>query len=180
MYIVFFYVASYSRDIIGFSYTDSLNLLLVVNGCGAIGRLLPNYIADRAGAINMFIVFGLYAAVAGFSWIAVNNAAGLYIWSVFYGIAAGGIQSLFPAGLTSLNARDLSKAGVRMGMVFTLNSIATLTGPPVAGALITADKGRYLGAQIFTAVVLLIGTSFSVCAKLSLGHSTGLGLKAKV
>ncbi|CAK7207539.1 hypothetical protein SEUCBS139899_010349 [Sporothrix eucalyptigena] len=180
VYIVFFYISSYSRDIIGFSYTDSLNLLLVVNGVGAIGRLLPNYIADRVGTINMFAVFGLYAGIAGLCWMAVHSATGLYIWSVFYGIAAGGIQSLFPAGLTSLNTRDLSKAGVRIGMVFTINSIATLTGPPVAGALITADKGGYLGAQIFTGTVLLVGTCFIVCAKLSLGRSTGLGWRARV
>ncbi|CAK7231688.1 hypothetical protein SCUCBS95973_008003 [Sporothrix curviconia] len=180
VYIVFFYIASFSRDIIGLSYTDSLNLLLVVNGVGAIGRLLPNYIADLVGSINMFAVFGLYAGIAGLSWMAVHNATGLYVWCVFYGIAAGGIQSLFPAGLTSLNTRDLSKAGVRIGMVFTINSIATLTGPPVAGALITADNGGYLGAQIFTGTVLLIGTCFIVSAKVSLGRSTGLGLRARV
>ncbi|KIH93316.1 MFS monocarboxylate transporter [Sporothrix brasiliensis 5110] len=180
IYIAFFYIASYSRDIIGLAYIDSLNLLLVINGVGAIGRLLPNYIADRVGAINMYAVFALYAAVAGFSWIAVHNTVGLYVWSVVYGIAAGGIQSLFPAGLTSLNTRDLSKSGVRIGMVFTINSIATLTGPPIAGALITADNGRYLGAQLFTGVVLLIGMCFIVCAKVSLGRSTGLGWRARV
>ncbi len=180
MYVVFFYVASFSRDVIGLSYTDSLNLLLVINGAGAIGRLLPNYIADRVGAINMFAVFGVYAGASGLGWIGVSNTTGLYVWSVFYGIAAGGIQSLFPAGLTSLNTHDLSKAGVRIGMVFTINSIATLTGPPIAGALITANKGRYLGAQIFTGLVLLIGTCFVLCAKVVLGRKTGEGWRAKV
>lgn len=154
--------------------------MLVVNGVGAIGRLLPNYIADRFGSVNMFAIFGLYAGTAGLCWMAVHSAVGLYVWSVFYGIAAGGIQSLFPAGLTSLNTRDLSKSGVRIGMVFTINSIATLTGPPVAGALITADNGGYLGAQIFTGSVLLIGTCFIVCAKVALGRSTGLGWRARV
>ncbi|CAK7562609.1 MAG: hypothetical protein SEPTF4163_000457 [Sporothrix epigloea] len=180
IYIVFFYVSSFSRDIIGFSYTESLNLLLVLNGVGTVGRLVPNYIADHFGSVNMYVIFGLFAGIAGLSWMAVDSAAGLYIWCCFYGSAAGGIQSLFPAALTSLNTRDLSKSGVRIGMVFTINSIATLTGPPIGGALITADKGGYRGAQIFTGTALLIGTCFIACAKMSLSRSTGLGWKARV
>ena len=180
VYIVFFYIASYARDIIGMPYTDSLNLLLVLNGVGFVGRLLPNYLADRFGVINMFIICGFYAGIAAMCWPAVQATAGLYVWVVFYGIAAGAIQSLFPAGLTSLNTKDLSKAGVRMGMVFTLNSIATLTGPPIAGALVSASGGRYIGAQMFTGSVLLVGSCFLVCAKVALGRQTGKGWRARV
>lgn len=180
VYIVFFYIASYSRDIIGMPYTDSLNLLLLINGVGFIGRTVPNYLADRFGVINMFIICGFYAGIAAMCWTAVKSTVGLYVWVVFYGIAAGAIQSLFPAGLTSLNTKDLSKAGVRMGMIFTLNSLATLTGPPIAGALVSADGGRYLGAQMFIGSVLLIGSCFLICAKVALGRETGKGWRARV
>lgn len=155
-------------------------MLLVLNGVGIVGRLIPNYLADHLGAINIFIIFTLSAGIMALNWLAVSNTTGLYIWSVFYGFASGGIQSLFPAGLASLNTRDLSKAGVRIGMAFTLNSFATLTGPPIAGALITADNGGYLGAQIFTGAVLLIGMSLLMCSKMFLGRDIGLGWRAKV
>ncbi|KAJ9133393.1 Riboflavin transporter MCH5 [Pleurostoma richardsiae] len=180
VYFAFYYVASFSRDIIGMTYTDSLNLLLVLNGVGAVGRIVPNHYADRLGAINVFVPVALVAGVCQLAWIAVDSPAGLYVWACFYGIAAGGIQSLFPAGLSSLTT-DLRRAGVRMGMVFTINSFATLTGPPVAGAIISATEGgRYYGAQAFAGCVLLVGTGFMAAARVAKTRRVGGGWRARV
>ncbi|KAM0272607.1 hypothetical protein ACHAQH_008617 [Verticillium albo-atrum] len=101
VYFAFFYLASYSRDIEGLSYINSLNLLLLLNGIGVIGRLLPNYVADTLGTLNMFIPMAGISSLLAFLWMAVSSEPGLYAWTIFYGIAAGGIQSLFPAGLTA-------------------------------------------------------------------------------
>ncbi len=148
MFFAFYYLASFSRDIIGMSYTDSLNLLLVLNGMGSLGRLAPNYAADLVGPITVFVPTAAMAGICVLCWMTVTSVAELYVWAVFYGIAAGGIQSLFPAGLSSLTT-DLRKSGVRLGMVFTIISFATLTGPPIAGAIISATGGKYYGAQAF-------------------------------
>ncbi|KAF3763588.1 MFS general substrate transporter [Cryphonectria parasitica EP155] len=179
VYIAFYYIASFSRDIIGLAYSDSLNLLLLLNGVGILGRLAPNYIADRYGAINVFVPTAIIASACSLAWIAVDNPTGLYVWTVFYGIACGGIQSLFPAGLTSLTT-DLRKAGTRMGMVFTINSFATLIGPPIDGALISACGGRYYGAQAFAGTALLVGAGFLTCARLARTRRVGGGWKVKV
>ncbi|VBB81605.1 Putative transporter [Podospora comata] len=156
LYFPFYYVASFSRDIIGLDFTESLNLLLVMNGVGVIGRLGPNAVADRVGPLKVFVPVAGLCGVCVICWMAVKDVAGLYVWSCFYGMVAGGIQSLFPAGLSSLNT-DVRKAGVRIGMVFTTVSFATLAGPPVAGAIITACDGDYWGAQVFAGTTLLIG-----------------------
>lgn len=84
-----------------------------MNGAGLVGRLLPNFLADRFGPLNMLAPACMLCGVCLFSWIAVGGPAGLYAWSVFYGIFGGAIQSLFPAGLSSLTT-DLSKQGERM------------------------------------------------------------------
>jgi len=162
----FYYIASYSRNVIGMGYADSLNLLLVLNGMGLPGRLLPNHLADRFGPITVFIPTTIIAGACILSWMAVKSATGLYIWAVFYGMAAGGIQSLFPAGLSSLTP-DLRKAGIRLGMAFSINSFATLVGPPIAGAIITSSGGSYQGAQVYAGVLMLVGTVFMVAAKLA-------------
>lgn len=179
VYFAFYYLASFSRDIIGMSYTDSLNLLLLLNGIGIIGRLVPNYMADRYGAINLFIPTAVVAGVCALCWIAVATPAGLYVWTIFYGIAGGGIQSLFPAGLSSLNT-DPRRAGTRMGMVFTINSFATLMGPPIDGALVSRCGGEYWGAQIFAGGALLVGAGFMVAARLVRTRRVGGGWKVKV
>lgn len=164
LYFAFYYIASYSRDIIGMSYTDSLNLLLVMNGVGGPGRLIPNHLADRFGPFNVFVPTAAIAWIVMFCWMAVKNTAGLYVWCCFYGSVAGGVQSLFPAALSSLTT-DLRKAGVRMGMVFTIVSFATLAGPPIAGAIITASGGNYYGAQAFAGASLLLGMALMAAAR---------------
>ncbi|KAL1859019.1 hypothetical protein Daus18300_009657 [Diaporthe australafricana] len=179
VYFAFYYLASYSRDIIGLSYVDSLNLLLLLNGIGIIGRLVPNYLADRWGPINVFVPTAVIAGVCQLTWIAVSSPPGLYAWAVFFGIAAGGIQSLFPAGLSSLTT-DLRKSGTRMGMVFTIVSFATLTGPPIAGALISACGGQYYGAQAFAGCAMIVGGGFMMAAKMVKQRKLGGGWTVKV
>jgi MFS family permease len=124
-------LARFSRDGLEyhpFSFESSLNLLLIMNGVGLIGRLLPNFLADRFGAVNVFIPICGVASLLSFCWIAVETPAALYAWSVLYGIFAGGIQSLFPAALSFLTT-DLRKLGVRMGMGFTIVSFGTFRHP---------------------------------------------------
>lgn len=163
------------------SYSDSLNLLLVLNGVGIPARVCLNLLADRVGPINLFVPTALAAGLCVLCWTAMpaGDTAGLYAWTVFYGIAGGGIQSLFPAGLTSLTS-DLRKAGVRMGMVFTINSVSVLTGPPIAGALITAARGKFYGAQAFAGAVILVGMGFMVASRTVLAKKLGAGWRAKV
>lgn len=162
------------------SYTDSLNVLMVVNGIGMIGRLTPNFFADRVGTITLYAPCALAAGVCVLCWTAVDSPMGLYVWSALYGIAAGGMQSLFPAGLASLTD-DPKKVGVRMGMVFTTNSFATLTGPPIAGVIISnTPGGKYYGAQIFAGCVLLLGFIFMAAARIVKTRKIGKGWKVKV
>ncbi|KAF7550094.1 hypothetical protein G7Z17_g5939 [Cylindrodendrum hubeiense] len=181
IYFAFYYIASFSRDGLAnpLSYTESLNLLLILNGIGVIGRLVPAWLADRIGAVNVFIPNVIAASILIFSWIAVKDAAGLYAWAVIYGPIAAAIQSLFPTGL-SLLTKDLNKIGVRMGMSFTIVSFAVLTGPPIAGAIIDRQGGAYWGAQVFAGTGLALGTSFLIAAKVVRMRRTGMGWMGKM
>ncbi|KAI2469146.1 MFS general substrate transporter [Annulohypoxylon bovei var. microspora] len=181
VYFVFYYLASFARSAVApaLGYTDSLNLLLVLNGIGVLGRLLPNYLADKAGPLNMMIPTCLACGVCLLAWMAVKTPGELYGWACVYGVAAGSLQSLFPAGLSSLTT-DLRKQGTRMGMVFTIVSFAVLTGNPLAGAIIGAMGGRYYGAQAFTGACLLVGMGFLVAARVVRMRRTGEGWRVKI
>ncbi|KAH7127592.1 riboflavin transporter MCH5 [Dactylonectria macrodidyma] len=161
LYFAFYYLPAFSRSHLtpNMSYEDSLNLLLVVNGIGIIGRLGPNYFADYVGPLTMLAPACLLCGVTVLAWIPVDTPPKLYAWSAFYGIFAGAIQNLFPAAASSLTA-DPRKRGTRIGMVFTIVSFAALTGSPIAGAIITAMDGSYLGAQCFAGVDFMIGMTF--------------------
>lgn len=178
VYGAFYFLASFARDIVepAFSTLESLNLLILLNAVGIIGRTIPNLLADRFGPINMFVPVAFTAGLLSLCWIAVETPTGLWVWTAFYGIFGGGIQSLFPAGLSSLTT-DLGKAGIRIGMVLTIVSFAVLTGPPIQGAIITAMGGKYYGAQAFSGASLILGTGCFVGARMAKTRKIG-GWKA--
>ena len=111
---------------------------------------------DRSfGPLNTIIPFSLLSAVLTYVWLGVHTSTGLYIFSCFYGIAAAGMQGLWPATLAGLT-QDLSKIGTRTGMGFSIVSVATLTGTPLGGAVVSRMGGSYVGAEVWA------GTSFAV------------------
>lgn len=124
-------------------------------------------IADRyLGPLNTLVPFTYICSILLFCWAAVDNRGGVYAFACIYGFFAAGVQSLWPAGLSSLTT-DLKKAGVRIGMGFTLVSLACLTGPPLGGALLTTDHGHYLYAQVWAASCLLLGGTILIMARYS-------------
>jgi hypothetical protein len=73
------------------------------------------------------------------------------------------VQTLFTASIGPLT-KDHSKLGARIGMAFTIISLAALSGPPVAGVLVQADGGGFLYAQIFGGTSMLVGFVFLTVA----------------
>lgn len=173
LYVAFFYVGSFGRNIIGVSETTSIYLLMIMNGVGILGRLVPNLLADQfTGPLNLLIPFSCATAIVAYCWSAVHDMSSLYAFAVFYGLFAAGIQSLFPATLSTLTT-DLKKIGVRMGMVLSIVAIAALIGSPIAGALVSTDGGDYLYAQMFMGSAIIAGTVVLVGARVT---KVGLGL----
>lgn len=161
------------------SYIDSLNLLLIINAVGIVGRTLPNIIADRCGTLTVFIPTATASALLMFAWIGISSVDGLYAWASICGIPVGGIQSMFPSALAALTT-DLRKQGTRIGMVFTVVSFSVLTGPPIEGALISALRGQYLAAQLFAGASLLLGMFLLIATRETKRRKVGMGLSAKV
>ena len=167
LYFAFYYVGAFGRNIIGISYEESINLLLIMNGIGIPGRLLPNWFADRAfGPLNTITPFAFVSGSLFYAWSGVHSRGGVYAFACVYGLASAGIQSLFPATLTSLTT-DIKKTGVRLGMGFTIVSFACLTGPPLAGALIQRDDGQYLYAQMWAGTTMVSGACLLVAARIA-------------
>lgn len=173
----FFYVNSYSRAVIGFSTTDSVQLLLIINAMGIPARPIVGIIADKVlGPMNTYIVCLLFLSVHFFAWIAVSSRPGMYAFSTFYGFMLGAAQGVFVGSLASMTP-DPRKMGTRFGMVATLSAFATLAGPTTAGAIIDASGGRYTWAQVWGGMVIIV-SALTVTA--SRCYRTGIKLKVKV
>ncbi|KAJ5667309.1 hypothetical protein N7507_003173 [Penicillium longicatenatum] len=135
---------------------DGVNLIIVINACGIPIRAPCGYLADRyIGPLNCLIPWVALCGILMFCWIAVHTVAGLYVFAVFFGLASAAAMALFAGTVPSLT-KDLDKIGTRVGMALTLMSFGPLTGPSVAGALITSTDS-YLAAQIWAGVALIVG-----------------------
>ncbi|KAM4057416.1 major facilitator superfamily protein [Hirsutella rhossiliensis] len=165
-YFAYYYARSYVLDILDGTQSTSLTMLLVMNAVGIPGRLVPALLADRYfGAVNVFIPIIFGAAICVFSWVGVDSLAADYVWVCFYGFFGAAIQGMFPSTLAGLS-EDLSKNGTRIGMVFSIVSVAALTGPPLAGKLIEVGGGHsYLGAQIWGGACLVLGGLLLIAAR---------------
>ncbi|RKF64578.1 Fujikurins efflux protein [Erysiphe neolycopersici] len=166
VYFAAHYIALYSTTILNLSSKEAMSLLMVLNGVGLIGRIVPNILADLyVGSLNVLIIASVSSGIIIFSWISVFNQNGLYIWAAFYGIVSAAVQSLYPAALSNIT-KDMSKSGTRMGMVLTFISITALTGAPIAGEFIERQGGKYMYAQIFSGLSLIVGSGFLIGSRM--------------
>ncbi|CEJ93308.1 hypothetical protein VHEMI08904 [[Torrubiella] hemipterigena] len=135
LFFAAFYINSFARNVIGFSTTDSVQLLLISNGMSIPARPLIGFVANRhVGAMNTYIVVTVAFGILTLAWMGVRDRVGMYVFTVFFGLANGLCQGMFLGSLASLT-QDLSKMGTRMGMVHTIVAFATLAGPPVSPVL---------------------------------------------
>ncbi|EGD86754.1 hypothetical protein H112_05263 [Trichophyton rubrum D6] len=177
VYLAYSYISTFSHDIIGISSSTSLTILLITNAVGIPGRAILAFVADRyTGLLSMYIPMSLAAGISLYAWSAVRDLSGLVVFSVMYGLFAAACQGLFIASCSSLTV-DLSKMGTRTGMVFTIVSFATLTGPPLAGMLIEKRNGDYLYVQFFGGTSFVLGSLILIGAR---SAHTGTNWKCRV
>jgi hypothetical protein len=136
LFAAFFFLSSFSRDIMGIGESISINLFMVSNGVSVVGRMVPIVLTIRlTEPLNILLPFSLATAIVPYCWTRVNKMLGIWVFAVFYGLFASGVQSLFPTTVSTLTS-DNSKIGFRKGMVLSVVAIATLIGSPHVGSLI--------------------------------------------
>jgi len=164
LYIPFFYVQLYAQE--QGTMTDHLAfyLLAILNAASAFGRIMPNFLADKTGPLNILIPCSLASTILAFGWIGIQSNAAIIIFCVLYGFFSGTFVSLPPTTVVSLSP-SLSTVGTRMGMSFSFAGFGLLIGTPIAGAIL--KNGSWIGAQLFCALTVTIATLCMTVARLS-------------
>lgn len=158
LYIPFYYIGIYSQSKIPNMPTALLAYLVPLLNAGSVfGRLIPNFLADKTGCLNMFVVTCISAAIAGFGWLSVDTVPKLVLFCIFYGAFSGSYVSLQGPTVAMLTA-DKSRLGSRMGTFCLFAATGILVGNPAAGAIIDVGQGRFWSAQILCAS-LIVGAS---------------------
>lgn len=175
VFIPITYISSYGvhqglKDTMAYLLIPFLNL-------GAIpGRFLPGLIADRVGRFNVMVLTSLICSLLTLAlWLeASNNLPSIICYAVLFGFWSGAAISLTPVCISQVCATE--DYGKRNGTTFTIVSVGTLVGIPIAGAIQERDGGEYGGLIVFGGVLYLTATVAFVVAR---GICAGWSLKTK-
>ncbi|KAL4755340.1 hypothetical protein BDW72DRAFT_209200 [Aspergillus terricola var. indicus] len=136
------YISSYALHA-GIDTTLSYALIPLLNAGAVPGRFLPGLIADRLGRFNVMIATSLLCSILTLAlWIPVDsNTAGVICYAILFGFSSGAAISLTPVCISQVCR--VEEYGQRNGTTFTIASVGTLTGIPIAGAILVASQGQY-------------------------------------
>lgn len=174
LYVPFFYIQSYATNAPHTHIDPSLAfyLLIILNAASVFGRVIPNFLADKSGPLNMLLPCASISALLAFCWIAIHSKAGLVIFCILYGFFSGTFVSLPPTTVISLSP-SLAVVGTRMGMSFAFAGFGLLVGNPVAGAILGTGN-NFTGVQAFCGGTV---AAASVAILLARFFKVGLGLR---
>ncbi|GME47589.1 MFS monocarboxylate transporter [Neofusicoccum parvum] len=164
LYVPFFHLQSFAAARATVPADRAFGALATLNAASAAGRVVPNFLADRIGPLNILAPCCAVAAVLAFCWIAVDGAAGVVVFAVLYGFFSGTFVSLPPTTVVSLSP-SLGVVGTRMGMSFSFAAFGILVGNPVAGVILRS--AGWLGVQIFCGVCVATAAVACVVARLA-------------
>ena len=154
--------------------TFGFYLLPILNAVSVLGRIVPNFVGDIIGPMNVLIPAAFMSGVMALIWIGVHTFAGVIAFACFYGFFSGAFVSIAPVAVVVLTP-DLRKIGTRMGQSFFVCSWGLLLGTPVSGAIL-ASTGKYVGVQLFSGILLLVTASAFMAARVC---HVGWGLNKK-
>ncbi|KDN65176.1 putative major facilitator superfamily transporter [Colletotrichum sublineola] len=156
MYTPFVYIQGFALQRGAVSSQVDKYLLAIMNAGSIMGRIIPNLFAQRLGGMNLLIAAVFIMSVAALCLMAVQHTAGLVVTLVFYGFSSGSFFALQPATFTKLT-EDRNYIGTRLGMAYSVMSIALLFGSPVGGALVRS--AGFSSAWIWSGVCLALGSA---------------------
>ncbi|PYH91011.1 MFS general substrate transporter [Aspergillus ellipticus CBS 707.79] len=147
----------------GYSTNTSIILLSILNVFSCIGRLFAGAIADKYGRLNTQTVLVAFAALVVFVvWLPFGNTlAGLYMFSILFGLASGSFLSLAPVCIGQIS--KASEIGGRFGTCYSIVSIATLICIPIGGEML--DKVGKQAMVAYLGCVLVLALSMFLMAR---------------
>lgn len=124
----------------GITRSNAVWLLSCMGIASAAGRITMGFSADMYGKMRMLVLCVFGAGVSTLCWIACISFPTLIVFSIFFGLFAGGLISLMPAVAAELfGVQRLSSI---LGLLYTSTSVGNLLSAPIGGYLY-AVYGNY-------------------------------------
>ncbi|KAJ7153928.1 MFS general substrate transporter [Mycena crocata] len=141
-------------------------IIPILNAGAMVGRLMPSFLADRYGPLNVIIPCGVTSGTIMWGLLGVKSVSGVAAFALFYGLVSGAFLSLTsPAVAAFSTSPTMNDIGLRIGISCLFTGLALLGGNPIAGALLSAPAYTWWRPLTFGSVVLLVGSSLILYAR---------------
>ncbi|KAH7906791.1 major facilitator superfamily domain-containing protein [Hygrophoropsis aurantiaca] len=159
-----FYVELFAEQH-GISSQLSFFAIAIMNVSNIFGRILPNWLSDRWGALEVYIPCTFLCGAIGFAMLGCTSAYGLVLFTLFYGFFFGTSISLYLPVISSIspNGADIGK---RMGVALFPVGVASLIGTPIGGAILGRGYVWWKGVT-FSSVSILASGCLLIALKLA-------------
>lgn len=158
-------------------------LLVILNAASTIGRMLLAHFSDTIGAVNMHIGSQFTASLLALVlWSLAGSEAAAIAFCVVFGVFSGMVIGLPPASIGNiLNCSYTApgtthfakkKLGHWTGMMYTFAAIPALTGPIIAGHLIT-EYQTYITVQMWSGANLMLSCLCMLMSRWNLPCANG-------
>ena len=164
LFIPITYLTTYALSSGAFTRAFAIQLIAIFNAGSCLGRWAPGYLGDKFGRYNNMIAALLLCMSTSLAlWLpaTVLSADGdpspadqnaifgiIIVYAALMGFASGSNISLTPVCVSMLC--DIEEYGRYYATCYTVVSFGTLTGVPIAGAILQACGGEYWGVGVFT------------------------------
>ena len=129
------HVVAHATDL-GHSAARAAELLSLLLASAFVGRLFWGAMCDRLGGLKTLFLGVLGQGIVLFAYLGVENLIGLYIVSILFGFAFGGVIPSY-----TIVVRDLypaSEIGWRIGVVYMFGTLGMAIGGWLGGAIFDA------------------------------------------
>ena len=138
-------------------------LLAIMNATSTLGRVSSAYLCDHFGALNVHAVVTFAASLLVLLlWTMAKTVPAAIAFVVVFGIFSGAVIGLPPASVAYILGPDpvaQSKLGQWTGQMYSTAAPFALTGPVIAGHLISRYGGNYLTVQCWSGLCLFLSAS---------------------
>ncbi|KAF7188417.1 Riboflavin transporter MCH5 [Pseudocercospora fuligena] len=163
------YVTAYSLSSGAMSTTFAYQIVAILNAGSTLGRWLPGLLADKVGRFNAMLASLSLCMVSTVAlWLPATvlssseNAEGsktavlglTIIYCILFGFGSGSNISLTPVCVGMLCKTE--EYGRYYSTCYVFVAVGTLTGIPIAGALIEACDGAFWGVALFTGLCYIV------------------------
>lgn len=161
LYTIMVHIVPHAIDL-GISPIIAANIIVIIGGVNAVGRIIIGYSSDRIGVKPSLLISFILMGIA-LLWVMVATEVWMfYLFAIIFGFGYGGLATL--TSMVTAELFGLRSLGAIVGVVMFSFTLGGAIGPLLAGSIFDIS-GSYKPAFLASAAVSAAGIILSSVLK---------------